>query len=83
MIGLTFLKKWISTKQVHKKRVIFFTIVIFLDKGIMFHPNVCNGCHDVLMISIYLNNIAALNIPGADDRCIINGISKRNGVTVL
>ena len=36
----------------------------------------CNGCHDVLMMSMNLCDIAFLNIHGGEYRCIINGISK-------
>ena len=43
----------------------------FLDKGFKFEPNVCNGCHDVLMMCTNLNNIVLLNIQGVDYRCII------------
>ena len=43
----------------------------------------CNGFHDVLMMSINLNDIAVLNIHGVDYRCIINGISKREAVDWL
>ena len=32
----------------------------FLDKGFTFQRYVCNGCHDVLMMSINFNNIAIL-----------------------
>ena len=30
----------------------------FLDKDFKFQPNVCNGCHDLLMMSMSLSNIA-------------------------
>ena len=30
----------------------------FLDDGFKFQPNVFNGCHDVLMMSMNLSNIA-------------------------
>ena len=30
----------------------------FLDKGFKFQPSVCDGCHDVLMTSINLKDIA-------------------------
>ena len=43
----------------------------------------CNGFHDVLMMSINFNDIAVLNIHGVDYRCIINGISKREAVDWL
>ena len=35
-----------------------------------------NGCHDVLMISINLNDIAILNIHRVNYCCNINGIDK-------
>ena len=40
--------------------------MIFLDKGFNFQQDVSNGCHDVLMMSINLNNIAILNTIGVD-----------------
>ena len=32
----------------------------FLDKGFKFQPYVCNGCHDVLIMSINLSDFAIL-----------------------
>ena len=55
----------------------------FLDKGFKFQPYVWNECHDFLMISINLNDIATLNIHGAGYRCIISGISKNEVVNLL
>ena len=34
----------------------------FLNHGLRFQPNVCNRCHDLLMMSMKLSNIAILNI---------------------
>ena len=48
----------------------------FLDKGFQFQPNICNGCHDVLMTYMNLSDIAILKIHRFDYCCIINGISK-------
>ena len=48
----------------------------FLDKEVKFQSHVCNCCHDVLMMSMNLSDIAILNINVADYRCIINGIIK-------
>ena len=42
----------------------------FLYKGFKFQPDVCNGCHNLLMISMNLSNIAILKIYDADYRCI-------------
>ena len=52
------------------QNAIFVTISIFLDKRFIFQPDVCNGCYDLTMMSMYLGDIAALNIKGADYRCI-------------
>ena len=55
----------------------------FLDKEFRFQPYIDNGCHDVLIMSISLNDIAILNINGADYSCIINGISKSDAANLL
>ena len=38
----------------------------FSDQGFKFKPDVGNGCHDVLMMSMNLSNIGILNIQGAE-----------------
>ena len=45
--------------------------------------NVCNYCHDLLMISVNLTDIAILNIKGSDYRCIIGLISKNEAIALL
>ena len=55
----------------------------FSDKGFNFQPYVCNGCNDVLMMSMSLSSIAILNINGVDYLCIINGISKSEAENLL
>ena len=48
----------------------------FLDKVFKFKPDVCNGCHDVFMMSMNLKDIPILNITDAEYcgiiSCIIN-----------
>ena len=39
----------------------------------MSQPYVCNKCHDLLMISMNLSDIAILNIKGSDYHYIIIG----------
>ena len=55
----------------------------FSDKGFKFQLNVCNRCHDLLMISINLSDIAILNIKSADCCCIISGISKSEAINLM
>ena len=55
----------------------------FLNKGFRFQPAICNGCHDVLMVSLNLNDIAILNIHVVILPYIINGINKSEAVNFL
>ena len=55
---------------------------LFLSKGFNFHPNVCNRCHDLLLMSMNLSNIAVLNITGFYYRCIICGIRKNKCINI-
>ena len=34
----------------------------FLNKGFKFQPNVCNGCHDLLMMSMDLSDLDILTL---------------------
>ena len=55
----------------------------FLNFSFKFQPNVCNRCHDLLMISMNLSDIAILNIKGSDYCCIISGISKSEATNLM
>ena len=76
LIESTFLKELVLIRQANQQSVIFDTICIFLNKGFKFYPNICNGCRDLLLMSINFSDIAILNIKKADCCCIISGISK-------
>ena len=53
----------------------------FLNYSFKFQPNFCNRCHDLLMMSINLNDIAILNIKGY---CyIISLISKNEAINLI
>ena len=43
----------------------------FLNYNFTFQTNVCNRCHDLLMMSISVSDIAILNIKGSDYYYII------------
>ena len=55
----------------------------FLNFSFKFQPNVCNRCHDLLMMSMNLSNIAILNIKGSDYCCIISLISKNKAMNLM
>ena len=48
-----------------------------------FQPNICNRCHDLLMMSMNLRDITILNIKGSDYRCVINLISKNEAINLM
>ena len=56
---------------------------IFLNHSFEFQPNVCNRCHDLLVISINLSDIAILSIKGSEYCSIINLISKNKAINLL
>ena len=74
MIELTFLKELMLIIHANQKSAIFATIDI--NKRSRSQSYVCNRCHDLIMMSRNINDMAILNIKGADYRCIITGISK-------
>ena len=51
----------------------------FKDIGFKFEEDVCNKCHDLLMIAYSLKDIAK----GATFRCILMSISKNEGLKRL
>ena len=62
------------------KECIIYRYWYFLDNECKFQPDTCNGCHDLLMISMNLDGIGILSIRGADYRWYNNGISKSEAV---
>ena len=55
----------------------------FLYYSFMFQPNVCNRCHDLLMMSMNLSDIAILNMKGSGCCCIISLISKNEAINLM
>ena len=55
----------------------YLSLLVFFDKGFGFQSAFCNGCHDVLKVSIDINSIAILNIHDIYYLCIINWNSKK------
>ena len=55
----------------------------FLNKGFKVQVNVWNRCHNLLMMSMKLSDIAILNIEGADYYCINAGINKSEAINVM
>ena len=73
-------------KTIVSKKCIICHYWYFLDKRLRFQPTIYNGCHDVLMKSVDINNITILNINVVDYYCIISciiiGISKSEDINL-
>ena len=82
LIELTFLKELMLVISASKDCNICH-YWYFLNKGFKFRTNVCNKYHDLLMMSMNLNNIAILNIKDFDFCYIISGISKNEAITLI
>ena len=57
--------------------------MVFFDKRFKYQLDVCNLCHDLVMMSININSVAILNIQGVHYRCIINKIRKNDVLNLL
>ena len=55
----------------------------FLSYNFKFQPYVCNRCHELLMMSMTLSDIAVLNIKDSNYWCIISLISKNEAINLM
>ena len=62
----------------------YLSLLLFLDKGFKFQPNVCNGCHDLLIMSMKVSDIDVLNIvKDFDHHFIISRICKNRAINLM
>ena len=54
-----------------------------LEKRLKFESDTYNGCGDVLLMFINLNDVFIVNINGANNRCIIDRICKSDALNIL
>ena len=55
----------------------------FLNYSLQFKPYICNRCHNLLIVSVNLSDIAILNNKVSDYRFIISLISKNEAINLL
>ena len=77
--------------KVAAKSVSFATIGFYLNHGLNYVFNgspiyvidhLCNGCHDLSMLSVNISNIAVITVKNVDYCCIIHN-SKSEAVNLL
>ena len=76
MIEMILLKEMISIKTSASKECDMFQNWCFLEKRFNFQLYVCNWCHDILVVSVKLIDIAILKIRGVNYNYIIKRISQ-------
>ena len=55
----------------------------FYNHGFYSQDYVCNGCHDLTVLSTNISNIVIITIKNVDYRCIIHNISKSEAINLL
>ena len=55
----------------------------FFNHGVKFQDSVCNGCHDLTMLSVNISDIAIITVKNVDYRCIIHNIGKSEAINLL
>ena len=55
----------------------------FVNYTFTFQANVCNNCHDLLVMTENLSDIVILNTKGFDYRCVISFVSKSEAIKLL
>ena len=59
------------------------SLLVFLDLGLKFQSFFCNGCHDVLVMSVDISSIVVLDIHYVDYCGIIVGITKSEAIDLI
>ena len=73
----------IYVNKTSKSKEYVFHSWYFLNKCFKFLVNVCNRCHDLLMMPMNLSGTVILNIENSDHHCIINEISKNETMNLM
>ena len=55
----------------------------FFNRGFGFQDSVCNGCHDLTMLTVDISDTAIITIKNVDYRCIIHNIIKPETINLL
>ena len=55
----------------------------FFDHGFKFQDSLCNGRHDLTMLSVNINDIAIITVKNIDYCCKIHNINKFEAISLL
>ena len=84
MIELIFLKvlTLISVKK-HLRNVVYVNFIIFLDKNFSYGPFLCNGCYDMSLKAVSMQNLAIVNHNGNHYHVNLAFISKKDAYNLI
>ena len=75
-------KNWMLLKVITSKYIRFVT-VCFFNNGFEFQDSVCNGCHGLTMLCLYISDITIITVRGVDYHCVIHDISYSEAINLL
>ena len=55
----------------------------FFNHGFKFQDYVCNGCHNLKILSVNTSDVAIITVKNVDCRCIIHNIRKSEAIDLL
>ena len=73
----------IDLTKSNKSKECMISHYFFFNYGLKFQDYVCNGCHDLTMLSVNISDIAIITVKNVDYRCIIYDISKSEAFNLL
>ena len=72
----------ISVKR-HLRDVVYVIFIIFLDKNFSYGPFLCNGCYDMSLKAVSMQNLAIINHNGNHYRVNFAFISKTDAYNLI
>ena len=67
----------------HLENVVYVNFIIFLDKNFNYGPYLCNGCHDMSLKAIIMQNLAIIKHNGNHYRVNFALISKKDAFNLI
>ena len=56
---------------------------LFFSHGFEFQYSLCNGCHDLTILSVSISDIGIITVTNGDYCCIIHNVSKSEAINLL
>ena len=77
------ISKGIDSSKRHRSKECMISYYSFSNHGFILHGSVCNGCHDLTILSLNISDIAIITVKNVDYCCIIHNISKSEAINLL